>query len=224
MPVQRIPRYILLLRELYKYTAAEHPDYRLIDQAKEKIQNMMDELNREIDQDAAAKMQKIISIEDSIEDLALPEGLYHPKREFVREGLLVLKVTQTSALSSDGEGSARGLRAFQKQFYVFLFSDLIVCCGRITAPASPGVSKVEGKTDGKETKNKQFLYASSLGLKDVVSLADGPDQTVSSPSKIIMPFVFHLKTPLETWLITAKSEEEKTSWMKDIEKYRSGTA
>src|SRR5690606_24157660 len=121
MPVQRIPRYILLLKELFKYSTADHPDYPLIDRAKEKIQKIMDELNREIDQDAASNMQKILSIEDSIEGLTLPEGLYHPKRQFIREGLLVLKVTQTGSASTSGSegepGSARALRAFQKQFY-----------------------------------------------------------------------------------------------------------
>jgi hypothetical protein len=39
-PVQRIPRYELLLRELCQYTEKDHPDFRLLRQASRDVSSV----------------------------------------------------------------------------------------------------------------------------------------------------------------------------------------
>jgi hypothetical protein len=50
MPVQRIPRYILLLSELKKHTPSDHPDYPKITEAwtsMQEVANYVNEKKRE---------------------------------------------------------------------------------------------------------------------------------------------------------------------------------
>jgi hypothetical protein len=150
MPVQRIPRYVLLLKELLKYTNPSHPDFPLLEQAYAKVKKILDELNRGIDQETHTRVQKIISIEDDIDGVEeyLPSGLYAPHRFLVREGLLKLRVSPL--VKSKRETS---IRAFQKQYYVFMFNDMLVCCGRRDDPSKREHSAVAGAAgmDSKRT-------------------------------------------------------------------------
>ena len=63
MPVQRIPRYILLLRDLLKYTPSTHSDYRSIPKALEDIQNTMTNINSSINKADIESSRKLIEIE-----------------------------------------------------------------------------------------------------------------------------------------------------------------
>ncbi|XP_066923136.1 rhoGEF domain-containing protein gxcJ-like isoform X3 [Clytia hemisphaerica] len=49
-PVQRLPRYILLLRELLKYTDEDHPDCYFISQAMKEMESLISSLNSSIHQ------------------------------------------------------------------------------------------------------------------------------------------------------------------------------
>ena len=44
-PVQRLPRYVLLLREVLKYTPPTHPDYKVARQVADKLETMLAETN-----------------------------------------------------------------------------------------------------------------------------------------------------------------------------------
>ena len=46
MPIQRIPRYVLLLQDLLKYTSETHPDYSSIKSALEKCKEMAEKINK----------------------------------------------------------------------------------------------------------------------------------------------------------------------------------
>jgi len=48
MPVQRIPRYLLLMRDMLKYTHKHHPDYPLLTQALSKLGTQLQEYNKGI--------------------------------------------------------------------------------------------------------------------------------------------------------------------------------
>ncbi|KAL6073520.1 Transgelin-3 [Balamuthia mandrillaris] len=114
MPIQRVPRYALLLRELHKYTNPLHPDYNLLDQAATHINRKLEVLNKGVDMEVASRAQKINSIEDSIEGEIIPgESLFHPDRKVLKEGPLKWQAS--------GETS-------KKQVYLFLFNDLLLCC------------------------------------------------------------------------------------------------
>lgn len=83
MPVQRIPRYILLLRDMLKHTEPSHPDYANLQQSIEAMSSVAKEVN-----DSVARFQrsaKLVSIE---QELRINIGLVQPNREFIEEWLL----------------------------------------------------------------------------------------------------------------------------------------
>lgn len=67
MPIQRIVRYILLLKEVIKYTPSTHPDYQMLQNAKENIKRVADHVNES--KMAVENKRKILSIQDSIQNL-----------------------------------------------------------------------------------------------------------------------------------------------------------
>jgi len=86
MPIQRIPRYELLLRDLLKRTWENHPDYKDLVEAREKIQGvgqMLNEKKRE-----AENMTSLIQASQRIQG-KLKVELTEPHRRFIREQKLV---------------------------------------------------------------------------------------------------------------------------------------
>jgi len=233
MPVQRIPRYVLLLKELLKYSNPSHPDYALLEGAFNKVKAILEELNKGIDEEAHVRVQKIISIEDSVDGLIghLPDGLYHPQRRLLREGLLNLRIMHR------GTRPRESLRAFQKQFYFFAFNDLILCCGRkdpaaaATKGGNQGTHSPKLKADTEQqtglgsaaswVATAQFKYASSITLSEIESVGDGmaPDQhdAETLQTKFMhIQHAFHVITPHVGWTLVCNSDQEKQSWLSVI--------
>jgi len=104
MPVQRIPRYIMLLDDLLKHTSATHPDYNGLEKAIETTKEVtvtINEKKRELE-----NTQRILLIQES---LGNAENLVAPNRTFLLDG---------SFLEVKKGGS--------KYRYLFLFNDLLV--------------------------------------------------------------------------------------------------
>jgi phosphoglycerate-specific signal transduction histidine kinase len=87
-PVQRMPRYQLLLRELIKHTDKEHVDYKNIEEALQKAQDMNVAINKK--KKELEHRNKIAAVERTI--TGLPEPLTAPDRLFVRSGQLQMEV------------------------------------------------------------------------------------------------------------------------------------
>jgi len=102
-PVQRLPRIILLLRELEKYTVEEHPDFANITKALEVMMDVVKGMNNIIK--AAENTDKILKIQQSFGNSFV---LLEPSRVFLREGA-------SSLLSSK-----------KKAVHLFLFNDLLL--------------------------------------------------------------------------------------------------
>jgi len=102
-PVQRLPRIILLLHELEKYTVDEHPDYEDIRKAVDVMQDVVRGMNNIIK--AAENTDKILKIQKSFGDSFV---LLEPSRVFLREGAATL------------------LSSKKKPVNIFLFSDLLI--------------------------------------------------------------------------------------------------
>jgi len=87
MPVQRIPRYRLLLESLLKFTRKNHPDREQLGLALEKVTETAEWINENINR--VQRMKKIIEIEDLVDNLSdVLEGkrlLSTPDRAFVSE-------------------------------------------------------------------------------------------------------------------------------------------
>eukprot|EP01119_Soliformovum_irregulare_P025924 TRINITY_DN9723_c0_g1_i2.p1 TRINITY_DN9723_c0_g1~~TRINITY_DN9723_c0_g1_i2.p1 ORF type:complete len:836 (+),score=247.31 TRINITY_DN9723_c0_g1_i2:47-2509(+) len=106
MPIQRIPRYKLLLKELQTNTHQLHPDSMLLERALDIVKNMANHINKSIRE--AENRQKLIDIQASFSDTG-GFNITDPRRIFVKDGPL-LKVCR----------KALKLRHF------FLFSDVLI--------------------------------------------------------------------------------------------------
>ncbi|KAJ8299561.1 hypothetical protein KUTeg_023621 [Tegillarca granosa] len=106
-PVQRIPRYKLLLEDLLQSTPEDHHDYQQIKEAATQVSEIATHINDHIRQHD--NFQKMLSIQNSF-DSSAPKILA-PGREFIKEGVLK-KV------------SRRGGKFHDRMF--FLFSDMLI--------------------------------------------------------------------------------------------------
>jgi len=105
-PVQRIPRYILLLKEFNRYTNPTHAEN--LNKAITKLTSILNEINSNVDADVLFRAEKLHSIEDSIDGI---DDLYKPDRIYVREGAVTLQTTSG-----------------KKNLYMFFFSDIMIGC------------------------------------------------------------------------------------------------
>ncbi|XP_061174840.1 rho guanine nucleotide exchange factor 39-like [Saccostrea echinata] len=106
-PVQRVPRYKLLLEDLLENTSTDHHDYEALREAVQKVSDIAIHINNHIKQHE--NFQKMLSIQKCF-DKSAPKILT-PGREFIREGILK-KV------------SKRGGKPHDRMF--FLFSDILI--------------------------------------------------------------------------------------------------
>lgn len=108
IPIQRIPRYVMLLQELARSTPTTHPDFQPTLESLAKVKQLADKVNdykREVENST-----KVLTIQQSISG-KLPVKLFAPHRRFVREGKLSLLT------GNDKKARAR---------FCFLFNDLLL--------------------------------------------------------------------------------------------------
>jgi len=114
MPVQRIPRYVLLLKELLKYTFSTHCDHEPLHQALHKIQNTASQINDS--KRAMENLSKLIEIQERVSGAY--DQLIQPYRFLIREGTL------TSVETSEGLFGSSSTNKVHVE--VFLFSDILL--------------------------------------------------------------------------------------------------
>lgn len=109
-PVQRVPRYMLLLRDILKHTDPQHPDFTDLNKSYEEVEKTASFINNSAK--IAEKMARIAEIALRME--GCPEGLclIQAGRKFEREGTLVLETTD-------------GVKP--RDVKVYLLSDLLLC-------------------------------------------------------------------------------------------------
>eukprot|EP01094_Clydonella_sp_ATCC50884_P001799 TRINITY_DN1134_c0_g1_i1.p1 TRINITY_DN1134_c0_g1~~TRINITY_DN1134_c0_g1_i1.p1 ORF type:complete len:871 (-),score=341.46 TRINITY_DN1134_c0_g1_i1:500-3112(-) len=112
MPVQRIPRYIMLVKELYQNTWADHPDHENLKNALTQLESVAMEL--EMKQSKASNISQVMDIQSKMRYKKQPVSLVQPGREYVRDGKVNV--------------SEKGLANTLRQRHAFLFSDLLVIC------------------------------------------------------------------------------------------------
>jgi len=90
MPIQRIPRYIMLLEQLKKFSIPGTVEQKYLVGATEKLQSMLTSMNSQIDIERVSKMEKVINARNSMvnasEDI-FPTNL---SRNLIKEGLVYL--------------------------------------------------------------------------------------------------------------------------------------
>eukprot|EP01103_Thecamoeba_quadrilineata_P004482 TRINITY_DN1421_c0_g1_i1.p1 TRINITY_DN1421_c0_g1~~TRINITY_DN1421_c0_g1_i1.p1 ORF type:complete len:390 (+),score=82.10 TRINITY_DN1421_c0_g1_i1:845-2014(+) len=155
MPIQRIPRYSLLLRELLQNTEESHPDFEALTTSLALVQEVATSLNTHLHQEE--NRRKILEIQSrfiiaySFQD---PQ-LVAPHRVFIKEGDL----------------QKIGKKAV-KQKYLLLFNDILVWATHI---------KFDRVSTFERLRFENSLPLESMFLKDVPSLPNA--FAVQSPKK-----------------------------------------
>lgn len=85
-PIQRIPRYRLLLEALLKYTSDNHPDRDIIAQALQQVSEVAIENNEAIRK--RENYDKLMEVITSFETRSRVNLLDDPNRTFLKEGIL----------------------------------------------------------------------------------------------------------------------------------------
>eukprot|EP01130_Rhizamoeba_saxonica_P010181 TRINITY_DN4171_c0_g1_i1.p1 TRINITY_DN4171_c0_g1~~TRINITY_DN4171_c0_g1_i1.p1 ORF type:complete len:945 (+),score=215.29 TRINITY_DN4171_c0_g1_i1:19-2853(+) len=114
MPIQRIPRYRLLLEDYIKDTEEDHPDYDVLLKSLEQLKIVADDVNRSVEEHE--NQMKLFEISKKFEDKV---EIISPSRVFIMEGEL------TKVCRKDNQKRT-----------VFLFNDILVY-----AAASAGSKK-----------------------------------------------------------------------------------
>jgi len=155
MPIQRIPRYKLLLTELLKATPEDHIDYSDVSAALNLVEKVAAKVNESIRAQQAADAMRRLQAELRIADLV------QPTRYFVKSGTLI-----------------KQCRNSDEEYELYLFNDMLIYATRgirglkprepfhfdetfHLAPALPAaVRKVDGETP-EETAARSFCVLSS---------------------------------------------------------------
>ncbi|XP_054830464.1 rho guanine nucleotide exchange factor 17 [Eublepharis macularius] len=109
-PVQRIPRYELLVKDLLKHTSEEHPDHPFLVEAQRNIKQVAEKINKGMKsaEEVERNARIVQEIESHIEGM---EDLQAPLRKFLRQEMVV----EVKAVGGKKDRS------------LFLFTDLLVC-------------------------------------------------------------------------------------------------
>jgi len=104
VPVQRIPRYVILLEEMVRYTHKSHPDFRELTLALSKMHNIADYVNEK--KRDFESLAQVSAIQETLVGISILE---YPRLRFLQEGDLAFdggKKTQT--------------------YHVFLFNEVVL--------------------------------------------------------------------------------------------------
>eukprot|EP01100_Stratorugosa_tubuloviscum_P000923 TRINITY_DN1201_c5_g1_i1.p1 TRINITY_DN1201_c5_g1~~TRINITY_DN1201_c5_g1_i1.p1 ORF type:complete len:1127 (-),score=499.92 TRINITY_DN1201_c5_g1_i1:73-3453(-) len=110
MPVQRIPRYVMLMQEIVKNTHETHIDYDDAQAALSKVKEIAEYLNDK--KREAENKEKLQELEKKITALPPEIKIYHLSRKLYREGVIDCVV--------------RGKKKTKKN--AILFSDIVIIC------------------------------------------------------------------------------------------------
>eukprot|EP00026_Physarum_polycephalum_P003481 Phypoly_transcript_03493.p1 GENE.Phypoly_transcript_03493~~Phypoly_transcript_03493.p1 ORF type:complete len:737 (+),score=102.33 Phypoly_transcript_03493:194-2212(+) len=133
LPVQRIPRYEMLIKEIFKYTHQGHPDYLNLENALFKIQAVATKINET--KRVTENLGKLLSIQTLFSGKL--DDLVQPFRNFLREGIVYYdnpKKNQRTASRKSGMTTVSAAAASGGQTlihpldecYAFLMSDIII--------------------------------------------------------------------------------------------------
>jgi len=169
MPVQRLPRYEMLLRDLRKYTEEVRLDYNKLGAAITYIQWTISELNKNINLSDEHALRKLLKIAESIDG---EENLLKQNRCHIFDGVLCIKKLTNKKHEHKKVGDK--LAKNKDRHYAFLFTDVLVFCAILAnedstsgeKPFSHIVTVSLGKIIDIISKDKKKNWHITLKLED----------------------------------------------------------
>eukprot|EP01105_Mastigella_eilhardi_P006677 TRINITY_DN1821_c0_g1_i1.p1 TRINITY_DN1821_c0_g1~~TRINITY_DN1821_c0_g1_i1.p1 ORF type:complete len:1100 (+),score=212.35 TRINITY_DN1821_c0_g1_i1:105-3302(+) len=232
LPVQRIPRYVLMLNDLFKNTPEDHPDRADLEKALQGIRNVAGFVNEK--KREAEYMNEVFAIQETL--VGVTEGeLVAPHRRFVKKGMIVELVEEKQktvavptmaflfndalVLSTPKETSHKHE---QQRRYRFRAMQMLRNCYEVdAAPAQVPVlgSLLAAGLTPALTSAPPLSVAPLSPPPSSVS----PSAVPSSPSPWTPApgeesrFIFSLKSTTTKYTFCFPTEEEKTSWAYEID-------
>ena len=155
-PVQRIPRYVMMLKDLLKHTSTQHPDYANLLKAVKIMTDTTVLVDRKADD--AKNAQKVLEVADSILDA--PSSIVQPNRKWVKDGPVGLIVSPTDI----------------RPRYAYLFTDVLLLC--ISAELKPG--KAVKKDDKVIAPGGHYRYQRDLVLLNATVMTIAENSSVEN--------------------------------------------
>ena len=127
-PVQRVPRYVLLFKDLVKFTENGHPDFGTIKEALQKVTHLAEDINSK--KAVANDLKKLQTLFKNEFENAVRQSIFIPRsislKNFLQEKYIVEKrkllLRDITALHYDSSAYKQdSLRHF------FVFNDLLMC-------------------------------------------------------------------------------------------------
>jgi len=188
MPIQRIPRYNLLLSDFLRKTPPDHPDHTNISQALTSFEDVMQYLDANITK--AENVKKYMAITK----IKGGDRIIQAHRVLIADGILHLK----SKKQGDGKGTIKmrlGSKIKEAKLQIWLFNDVMIHLKK-------SISK---KRDISSTE-----YTWPLEL---IWIKDNKEQDIHDPK---MPYSFILVGPRKTYTVRFVTVDEKVKWMNTI--------
>merc|ERR1712137_913474 len=129
MPIQRVPRYILLLNELIKHTKESHPDYPHLIKAVEKMEQLADYIDES--KEVYNENHFIVSLQKRMHGFPKEQTLVAPNRVLIKNAALIMN---------------------QSDYWVFLLTDILIQTELITSQ-----TKEKKKKKKEELPHYQFV-------------------------------------------------------------------
>ncbi|KAA6402557.1 MAG: putative rho guanine nucleotide exchange factor 17 [Streblomastix strix] len=216
-PVQRVPRYIMLVKETLKHTDKEHPDYEGLEKSLTLLQETANRMNDHLKN--RIKMQRMIDLSNGIEGI---KDLVRPQRTLLKEGALI-----------EIERNAK------EQRYILLFSDILLICKLKQPSNSPlqlptqmklvyqidlhkpircidcsVVNEEQQKEGGQQVNSQDGQVAQRYKIDESkIDKQKSNDQSSSKP-------LFMILTSSKTYLIEGSFVKETREWIKAIKNAR----
>lgn len=209
MPIQRIPRYVLLLKDVLKYTPEDDPDYEKLTRALDKMRAVADDLNKKKkdaeDRDLLRHIDKKLIFNSNGNYGDFDSLLSVQSRRYIGEG------DGTVICSTVEKGKPKGM-------HIFLFND-IVC---FTKPSISGgkykvielfkiidseITMLSPAEARKEIPALPAAVSSALPVEELICFSSADDEEDGSSIK---PFAFYAEDGATTkkWFDDLVSNQE----------------
>eukprot|EP01112_Ceratiomyxa_fruticulosa_P012291 TRINITY_DN3397_c0_g1_i1.p1 TRINITY_DN3397_c0_g1~~TRINITY_DN3397_c0_g1_i1.p1 ORF type:complete len:711 (-),score=147.22 TRINITY_DN3397_c0_g1_i1:104-2236(-) len=187
MPVQRIPRYQLLLTETLNQTPPTHPDFNSLQLALARVCNAGISINESIRHNEA--LQKVVLIQKRFIG---PIKIVTPNRTFVREGAL-----------------KKVCRKVPKARWFILFNDVLVYASTITNSSNNNANEYQYAAASSNSApilsfHRMIKVSNISRIKDL----KGPK---------FHNYSFQIISNEKSFTVFAESESEKESWIRDLQ-------
>jgi len=214
MPVQRIPRYVLLLKEIIKHTHKEDPELPELQQGLEKVQSVAQEINTRLrESENRAVVGQILSQLDMGSAKDKTELPFNLSRLFVLEGELTEHMESTVG-----------------QCYCYLFNDILIAAstkkrGRaqlrsvdeviLLETCTPAVEIALGDAKHPVTASDPIAHDQHRRRRNSRTLSLTSD--TSTDKTDLCAFGLSISGVLH--VLSAKDNVETRKWMTEINKY-----